>query len=63
MVTTMALTTKLSKRSVDAALPKAERYVIWDVELKGFGLRVETSGSKSRPFWSHDVDPNHSAAA
>ncbi|WP_082490471.1 site-specific integrase [Methylobacterium sp. Leaf91] len=39
--------TKLTKRSVDAAQPTANRYVVWDSELKGFGLRVEPSGSKS----------------
>ncbi len=38
---------KLTKRTVDAAAPRAHRYVVWDPELPGFGLRVETSGSKS----------------
>ena len=37
----------LTKRTVDAALPRAERYHIWDSELAGFGLRVEPSGVKS----------------
>lgn len=39
--------TKLTKRSVDAALPTAARYVVWDSDLKGFGLRIEPTGSKS----------------
>lgn len=38
---------KLTKRSVDAAKPKAARYIIWDAELKGFGLRIEKSGTKT----------------
>ncbi|VAV87329.1 hypothetical protein MNBD_ALPHA04-2157, partial [hydrothermal vent metagenome] len=38
---------KLTKRSIDAAHPMKKRYIIWDEELKGFGLRVETSGVKS----------------
>lgn len=37
----------LTKRTVDAALPRAERYHIWDSELAGFGLRVEPSGVKA----------------
>jgi integrase len=36
---------KLTKRIVDAAQP--ERYVIWDSTLKGYGLRVEPSGTKT----------------
>jgi integrase len=38
---------KPTKRSVDAAPPKPRRYVLWDEELKGFGLRVQKSGVKS----------------
>ncbi|WP_424363710.1 Arm DNA-binding domain-containing protein [Methylocystis parvus] len=38
---------RLTKRIVDAAVPGLERYIIWDTELKGFGLRVEPSGTKS----------------
>jgi len=38
---------KITKRTVDSALPAASRYELWDSELKGFGLRVEPSGSKS----------------
>lgn len=40
-------TTKLTKRTVDAALPEAGRYMVWDQDLKGFGLRVEPSGVKT----------------
>lgn len=38
---------KISKRTVDAAKAADERYILWDTELKGFGVRVETSGTKS----------------
>jgi hypothetical protein len=38
--------TRLTKRAVDAATPRSERYIPWDSELKGFGLRVEPSGAK-----------------
>lgn len=38
---------KLTKRTVDAAAPEAERYILWDCALKGFGLRIEPSGTKT----------------
>ncbi len=38
---------KLSKRSVDAAEPRDARYVVWDIELRGFGLRVAPTGTKT----------------
>lgn len=38
---------RLSRRSVEAAAPEAVRYVVWDEDLKGFGLRVEPSGTKT----------------
>ncbi len=38
---------KLTKRTVDASQPEAERYILWDNMLKGFGLRVEASGTKA----------------
>jgi hypothetical protein len=38
---------KISKRTVDAAKAADERYILWDSELKGFGVRVEASGTKS----------------
>jgi hypothetical protein len=38
---------KLTKRTVDGAAPGSSRYVLWDDELRGFGLRVEPSGTKS----------------
>ena len=43
----MASATRLTKRSVDAAEPASIRTVVWDAELKGFGLRIEPSGRKS----------------
>ena len=38
---------KIAKRVVDAATPGAKRYILWDSELKGFGLLVMPSGIKS----------------
>jgi integrase len=38
---------KISKRIVDAAAPKPKRFIVWDIELKGFGLLVLPSGVKS----------------
>lgn len=38
---------KLTKRTVDAAKPAPERYIVWDTELSGFGLRVEPTGRKT----------------
>ena len=38
---------KITKRVVDAAAPKHDRYIIWDAEIKGFGLLVMPSGIKS----------------
>lgn len=32
---------RLTKRAVDAAEPEASRYIVWDSDLKGFGVRVE----------------------
>ena len=40
-------TSKITKRAVDGAAPKAGRYIVWDSELKGFGLRVAESGTKT----------------
>ncbi|WP_454654997.1 tyrosine-type recombinase/integrase [Bosea beijingensis] len=41
---------KLTKRVVDAAEPRVARYVVFDSEIRGFGLRVFPSGSKSWIF-------------
>lgn len=38
---------KLTKRTVDAAPPAVIRYIVWDSDLKGFGLRIEISGTKT----------------
>ena len=37
----------LTKREVDAAEPGSERFHVWDTKLAGFGLRVETTGTKT----------------
>jgi len=38
---------RLSKRTVDALVPKDQRYTEWCDALPGFGVRVETSGRKT----------------
>ena len=53
---------KLTKRAVDAAAPKVARYCVWDADLKGFGLRVAPSGTKTylvryRPRWGGSKVP------
>lgn len=37
---------KLTKRTVEAAVIKVSEYFVWDDELPGFGLRVLPSGRK-----------------
>jgi len=38
---------RISKRTVDAASPTSERYVLWDSERKGFAVRISPQGVKS----------------
>jgi integrase len=38
---------RLTAARVKAAAPRTDRFVIWDNELRGFGLRVMPSGEKS----------------
>jgi Arm DNA-binding domain len=38
---------KLTKRIVEAADLKAARYVIWDTQVRGFGIRVTSFGVKT----------------
>ncbi len=40
-------TIKLSKLVADQAEPRSERYVLWDSELPGFGLRVTSASAKT----------------
>ena len=40
-------TVKLTKSVVDAAPGKASRYILFDSEVRGFGVRVSPSGEKS----------------
>lgn len=42
----MSAPRKLTKSVVDALKPGAERYVTWDAEIKGFGIRVYPNGQK-----------------
>jgi Arm DNA-binding domain len=44
---TKRLVQKLTKREVDRARSAQCRYIVWDPELRGFGLRVEPSGLKT----------------
>jgi len=41
------VTMKLTKRAVDALVAGPERYLAWDIELKGFGVRVSPQGRKT----------------
>jgi len=41
------LSQKLTSRHLSSLPATAERYIIWDTELRGFGCRIETSGTKS----------------
>ena len=38
---------KLTKRTVDAEIAGEKRCIVWDRDLKGFGLRIETTGIKT----------------
>ncbi|WP_185958898.1 site-specific integrase [Thalassovita litoralis] len=38
---------KLTKRAVDALKPRDNRFVVWDAEISGFGVRVAPSGRKT----------------
>jgi integrase len=37
---------KLTKREIDAIKPESKDVFVWDIELKGFGLKVTPSGAK-----------------
>ena len=45
---------KLTKRAVDSFEPKPKAYVIYDVELKGFSVRIAASGTKT---WQVEYRP------
>ena len=47
MTTKEAAPVRLTRRTVEAAEKAALRYTVWDSDLKGFGLRVEPSGTKT----------------
>jgi Arm DNA-binding domain len=40
------VSTRITKRMVQQATPSSRRYIIWDRELKGFGIRIESTGTK-----------------
>lgn len=37
---------RITKRTVDAARPRDREYILWDVDIAGFGLKVMPSGRK-----------------
>jgi integrase len=39
--------TKITLQAIKAAKPTGSRYVLWDSEVRGFGLRVNADGSKT----------------
>jgi hypothetical protein len=41
------VTTRLTKRVVEALAPKSDRYVVCDMKLKGFGVRITPQGRKT----------------
>lgn len=43
----MVTTGRLTKRAVENLPARAERYVVWDTELKGFGVRVSPQGRRT----------------
>lgn len=38
---------RLGRRAVSEAAPEAARYTLWDTDLKGFGLRIAPTGTKT----------------
>jgi Arm DNA-binding domain len=42
-----SIPTKLTKRVVDQFAPSANRVIVWDAELAGFGLRIAPTGVKT----------------
>jgi integrase len=46
-VQSMAQLVRISRKTVDAAVVTERNYFVWDRDLKGFGLRVTSSGTKS----------------
>ncbi|WP_417497196.1 tyrosine-type recombinase/integrase [Maricaulis sp.] len=38
---------RISKRTVDAALAGERKYIVWDIDLKGFGVRIMPSAVKT----------------
>jgi integrase len=42
---------KLTKKVIDANLPKEKDYIVWDDEIKGFGCRIFPGGKKTYVFY------------
>ncbi|MBB4798221.1 hypothetical protein HNP32_001965 [Brevundimonas bullata] len=42
-----ARSAKITKRVVHSLVPEDARYILWDTQLKGFGIRVATSDIKT----------------
>ena len=41
---------KLTKRTVDALLPRKKPFIVFDADVKGFGLRIMPTGVKTFIF-------------
>ncbi|MDB5421695.1 MAG: hypothetical protein JWR59_1642, partial [Brevundimonas sp.] len=42
-----APTKRLTKRVIEDLPARASRYIVWDADMKGFGVRVSTNGRKA----------------
>jgi len=47
----MAERVDLTKRIIDAAKPTAKEFVLWDAQVRGFGLKVNPGGRKTFIYW------------
>ena len=50
---------RITKRTVDALKPKERERVVWDDDLKGFGVRVHPSGRKVFIVKTRHPQPGH----
>ena len=43
----MAAAVKLTKRIIEGTAPSSARQILWDTELRGFGIRIEPTGTRT----------------